>query len=153
MFATRKVFAALIAAGVLLASFIGTAHADPAKNKELVIKAMTGVFIDQDPSVVEKYWSENYIQRNPMFPNGREVVANFAENPPEGFKYEMGAVLAEGDLVIVRGRYTGFGPKPLIGADMFRIEDGKIVEHWDILQEEVPAEETKSGNPMFEPGM
>ena len=66
-----------------------------------------------------------------------------------GFKYELGMMLADGDLVAVHGRYTGVGPTPLVGVDMFRIKDGKLVEHWDVVQVEVPAAQTKSGNPMF----
>ncbi len=145
---------------MLLMALTGTLvfSADPspttlaAKNKELVINAVTGLFIEHDSAVVEKYWSQDYIQHNPMFPNGRDVIKGFASNPPPGFQYEMGAVTADGDLVMVRGRYTGFGPRPMIAVDTFRVEKGKIVEHWDVLQEEIPASQTQSGNPMFEPG-
>ena len=56
---------------------------------------------------------------------------------------------ASGDLVMVHGRYTGWGPKPLMAVDIFRVKDGKVVEHWDVMQEEVPADQTTSGNPMF----
>lgn len=138
---------------VAVIGLTGAAQAGPAENRELVIKAVTGLFIDHDPAVVDKYWSPKYIQHNPMFPSGREVIQGFASNPPPGFKYEMGAVAAYSNIVMVRGRYTGFGPKPMIAVDMFRVEKGKIVEHWDVLQEEVPAAQTKSGNPMFVPGM
>ncbi|WP_151343794.1 nuclear transport factor 2 family protein [Rhizobium leguminosarum] len=140
-------------AAVAVVSLTGAAQAGPAQNKELVIKAVAGVFIDHDPAVVDKYWSQKYIQHNPMFPNGRDVIKGFVSNTPPGFKYEMGAVVADGNIVMVRGRYTGFGPKPMIAVDMFRVEKGKIIEHWDVLQEEVPASQTKSGNLMFVPGM
>lgn len=56
---------------------------------------------------------------------------------------------ASGDLVMVHGRYTGWGPKPLVAVDIFRVKDGNVVEHWDVMQEEVPADQTASGNPMF----
>jgi predicted SnoaL-like aldol condensation-catalyzing enzyme len=138
---------------IAVASLAGAAQAGAQKNKELVIKAVTGLFIKHDPAIVDKYWSAKYIQHNPMFPNGKDVIKGFASNPPPGFKYEMGAVAADGDIVMVRGRYTGFGPKPMVAVDMFRVEKGKIVEHWDVLQDEVPASQTKSGNPMFVPGM
>jgi predicted SnoaL-like aldol condensation-catalyzing enzyme len=148
----KELIALGMAAVVALGVGAGQARADAAQNKEIVISAITGVFIKQDPAVVEKYWSESYKQHNPLFPNGREVIEGFVKNPPPGFSYEMGAVVAEGDLVMVRGRYKGFGPKPMIGVDMFRLENGKIVEHWDVLQEEVPADQSKNGNPMFEVG-
>jgi predicted SnoaL-like aldol condensation-catalyzing enzyme len=58
-------------------------------------------------------------------------------------------IVAEGDLVMIRGRYTGWAPKPVVAVDIFRVVDGKLVEHWDVLQEEVPASSTANGNPMF----
>ncbi|MEI2297285.1 nuclear transport factor 2 family protein [Ensifer sp. MJa1] len=65
--------------------------------------------------------------------------------------YEIGMVAAEGDLVMVQGRYVGWGPKPLVADDIFRVKDGRVAEHWDVMQDEVPASETASGNPMFAP--
>ena len=57
--------------------------------------------------------------------------------------------VADGDLVMVHGRYTGWGPTPMVAVDIFRVEKGKVVEHWDVMQEEVPAASTRSGNAMF----
>ena len=54
---------------------------------------------------------------------------------------------ASGDLVMVHGRYTGWGPKPLVAVDIFRVKDGKIVEHWDVNQD-VP-EQAANANTMF----
>ena len=68
---------------------------------------------------------------------------------PAAFKYEPGMIVAEGDLVMVHGRYTGWAEKPMVAVDIFKVVDGILVEHWDVLQEEVPASATKSGNPMF----
>jgi predicted SnoaL-like aldol condensation-catalyzing enzyme len=59
--------------------------------------------------------------------------------------------VAEGDRVMVHGRYVGWGPKPMIAVDIFRLADGKVAEHWDVMQEEAPAAATASGNPMFAP--
>ena len=130
---------------------IGTAHADPAANKSLVEKAMTELFVNRDVTAPERYWAEKYVQHNPSMGNGREDIIGAVKQLPPNFKYEIGNAVAEGDLVMVHGRYLGFGPKPLVAVDIFRITDGKIAEHWDVLQEEVPAAQTKSGNPMFEP--
>ncbi len=69
----------------------------------------------------------------------------------KNLSYEIGMVVAEGDLVMVHGRYVGWGPKPLVAVDIFRVKDGKVLEHWDVMQEEVPADKTASGNPMFTP--
>ena len=58
--------------------------------------------------------------------------------------------MAEGNYVIVHGRFSGNGrPAAFIAADIVRIEDGKLAEHWDVLQEEATRAESKSGLPMF----
>ena len=117
-------------------------------NKELVIKAVTEVFINGDATALDKYWSENYVQHNPQIPNGREALKQLMSGGGN-MKYEMGLVVADGDFVMVHARITGFGPKPLIAVDIFRVKEGKLAEHWDVLQEEVPAENTASKNSMF----
>jgi predicted SnoaL-like aldol condensation-catalyzing enzyme len=58
-------------------------------------------------------------------------------------------VVADGDLVMVHGRYVGWGPKPMVAVDIFRVANGKLAEHWDVLQDDVPADKTASGNSMF----
>ena len=68
---------------------------------------------------------------------------------PKDFSYQPGMVVAEGDLVMVHGRYVGWGPKPMIAVDIFRVEGGKVAEHWDVMQEEVPASDSANGNSMF----
>ena len=123
--------------------------ADASANKELVRKAITELFINRDLSALDRYWGDTYVQHNPAGPNGRDALPGLIKSLGPNFKYEAGMMLADGDFVAVHGRYTGVGPKPLIAVDMFRVKDGKLVEHWDVVQEEVPAAQTKSGNPMF----
>ncbi len=134
-------------------AFALSAFAAPAmaqeSNKEFVVKAVTELFINGDVTAIDRYWAEDYLQRNPMFPSGSAVIKEAFSNMPPGFKYEIGMVIAEDDLVAIHGRYAGFGPKPLIVVDIFRVENGKIAEHWDVGQEEVL--DTASGLPMFEP--
>jgi len=57
--------------------------------------------------------------------------------------------VADGDCVIVHGRFSGFLPVNWIAADILRIEDGMLVEHWDVIQDEATREESKSQAPMF----
>ena len=58
--------------------------------------------------------------------------------------------MADGDFVIVHGRFSGLGqPANWIAADIVRIEDGRLVEHWDVIQDEATQEQSKSGLPMF----
>ena len=59
-------------------------------------------------------------------------------------------IVAEGDLVIIHGRFSGFGqPVNWIAADIVRIADGVLAEHWDVIQDEATRESSKSGLPMF----
>ncbi|MDR9483906.1 MAG: nuclear transport factor 2 family protein [Sediminimonas sp.] len=138
-------FAAITCA---VAAVPASAIADAA-TKDFVVNAVTELFIEGDVEAIDRYWAEDYIQHNPMFPSGRGVIKDLFGNMPPSFKYEMGMVIADDDLVAIHARYTGLGPKPLVAVDIFRVEDGRIAEHWDILQEEV--QETASGVPMFEP--
>jgi len=59
-------------------------------------------------------------------------------------------ILAGGDFVIVHGRFSGFGlPVNWVAADIVRLQDGILVEHWDVIQDEATEEQSMSGNPMF----
>ena len=117
-------------------------------NKEIVLEVLKRSFIDKDPTVVEQYFGTNYKQHNPVIPDGPSTIARMIPTLTN-LTYEPGMAVAEGDLVMVHGRYVGWGPKPMIGVDIFRVKDGKVVEHWDVLQEEVLASNTMSGNAMF----
>ncbi len=58
--------------------------------------------------------------------------------------------MAEGDFVILHGRFSGFGqPVNWIVADILRIKDGILVEHWDVIQDEASRPQSRSGLPMF----
>ena len=118
--------------------------------KQIALCALTGAFIDRDPRVVERCFAPDYIQHNPAIPNGPKAIAEFIASLSKDFSYEPGMAVAEGNLVMVHGRYVGFGPKPMIAVDIFRVANGKVAEHWDVLQEEVPESATASGNPMFQ---
>lgn len=120
-------------------------------NKEIVLKVLKGGFIERDVSVVERYFSPDYVQHNPVIPNGSGAIATLIPTLKKDLSYEIGMVVAEGDLVMVHGRYVGWGPKPLVAVDIFKVRGGRVVEHWDVMQEEVPAAATASGNPMFSP--
>jgi predicted SnoaL-like aldol condensation-catalyzing enzyme len=120
-------------------------------NKEIALQFLTNAFVKRDPSAVKPLFGANYRQHNPGFADGAETVLQAIPHLSPNLVYEPGMVVAENDLVMVHGRFTGWGPKPLIAVDIFRIQDGKVVEHWDVVQEEVPADKTASGNPMFTP--
>jgi predicted SnoaL-like aldol condensation-catalyzing enzyme len=72
------------------------------------------------------------------------------KSTPPTLKYEQGVIVAEGDFVIIHGRYSDFGMAAnWIVADIVRMQDGILVEHWDVIQDEATEEQSKSGNPMF----
>src|SRR5260370_29473788 len=98
------------------------------KNKALVIKVLQTVFVNRDTSVVATHFASNYIQHNPLIPNGPESIPPMVSALPKDFRYELGMVVAEGDLVMAHGRYTGWGPKPMVAVDIFRVLNGKLVE-------------------------
>jgi predicted SnoaL-like aldol condensation-catalyzing enzyme len=119
------------------------------RNKAIVVEVLTKAYAKRDFSALEQWFSPDYIQHNPFIPGKRAGLRGFIEKLPEGRSYQPGMIVAEGDLVMVHGRYSGGGGKTLIAVDIFRFEDNQVVEHWDVLQEEVPVEKTMAGNAMF----
>jgi predicted SnoaL-like aldol condensation-catalyzing enzyme len=120
------------------------------KNKELVLEAFDTLFNQRDYITAERYWSPKYIQHSAHIPPGREGLFNLIKSIPPTLKYEPGTIVADGDFVIVHGRYSGLiQPVNWIVADIVRIEDGILVEHWDVIQDEATQEQSKSGLPMF----
>ena len=118
-------------------------------NKALVLEGIKGVFIERDPTVIDRLFSADYRQHNPQIPDGPAAIKALMGTLSRDFKYEPGLVMADGDYVSIHGRYTGWGPKPMIAVDIFRVANGKIAEHWDVMQEEVPAAQSANGNSMF----
>src|SRR5215831_4730711 len=119
------------------------------QNKKLVLTAFDTLFNKRDYAAAEKYWSPDYIQHSAHIERGREGLFNLVKSLPPALKYEPGTIVADGDFVIVHGRFSGFQPVNWIAADILRIEDGILVEHWDVIQDEATKEQSKSGLPMF----
>ena len=120
------------------------------KNKVLVLDAFDTLFNKRDYAAAEKFWSPRYIQHSAHIAPGREGLFNLIKGLPPTLKYEAGTIVAEGDFVIVHGRFSGFGqPVNWIAADILRVENGILVEHWDVIQNEATQEESKSKAPMF----
>ena len=120
------------------------------KNKALVLDAFDTLFNKRDYVAAEQYWSPHYIQHSAHIAPGRDGLFNFIKSIPPTLRYEPGTIVAEGDFVIVHGRFSGFGaPVNWIAADIVRIQDGILVEHWDVIQDEATEEQSKSGAPMF----
>jgi predicted SnoaL-like aldol condensation-catalyzing enzyme len=120
------------------------------RNKALVLEAFDTLFNKRDYVAAERYWSPDYIQHSAHIKPGREGLFDLIKSLPPTLRYEPGVIVAEGDFVIVHGRFSEFGaPMNWIAADILRIEDGILVEHWDVIQDEATREQSKSGLPMF----
>ncbi len=119
-------------------------------NKALVLEAFDTLFNKRDYVAAERYWSPHYIQHSAHIAPGREGLFNLIKSLPPTLQYEPGTIVAEADFVIVHGRFSDFGlPVNWIAADIVRIKDGILVEHWDVIQDEATEEQSKSGAPMF----
>jgi predicted SnoaL-like aldol condensation-catalyzing enzyme len=122
----------------------------PAQNKALVLEAFDALFNKRDYSSAERFWSDRYVQHSAHIAPGRDGLFNLIRTLPDSLKYESHIVLAEGDYVIAHGRFSGHGrPAAWIAADVVRIEEGKLAEHWDVLQDEATKDQSVSGLPMF----
>ena len=120
------------------------------KNKALVLEAFDTLFNRRDYATAERYWSPNYIQHSAHIEPGREGLFNLIRGIPPTLRYEPGVIVADGDFVIVHGRFSGFGaPVNWIAADILVVKDGTLIEHWDVIQDEATKDQSKSGNPMF----
>lgn len=149
---------------VLAAAALPTAQATDAKpavakvhdsaqaNKALVLKAYQELFGDHDLTALDRYWTKDYVQHNPYMVDGTEAVKQYIEklgllNAPK-FKVEFLRVAAEGNLVFLQTRQPKMGNNPeMVIVDIFRVDKGRIAEHWDVMQA-VP-EDAINKRPMY----
>ena len=121
-----------------------------ARNKALVLEAFDTLFNKRDYAAAARYWSPSYIQHSAHIGPGRDGLFDLIKGLPPTLKYEPGVIIAEREFVIVHGRFSGFGqPVNWIAADILRVKDGLLVEHWDVIQDEASREQSSSGLPMF----
>ncbi|MGW7489422.1 nuclear transport factor 2 family protein [Streptomyces sp. NPDC054786] len=119
-------------------------------NKALVREAFEALFNKRDYTAAERFWSPGYIQHSAHIAPGREGLFDLVKNSPAQLRHECELIMAEGDMVMVRGRFSGHGqPAPWIAVDLLRLEDGIMVEHWDVIEEEASRKQSLSGLPMF----
>jgi len=125
---------------------------DPETNKQTVLAYLNTAFNEKKPAeAVEKYGGSHYIQHNPQAPDGFEAFVQFVGGFLEQFpqtSFDIKRAVAEGDLVVTHSLLkTSPGDRGTAVADFFRLEDGKVVEHWDVLQ---PMPESAANeHPMF----
>jgi predicted SnoaL-like aldol condensation-catalyzing enzyme len=120
------------------------------QNKRLVLEGFDTLFNKREYEAAKRYWSPTYIQHSAHIEPGRNGLFELVRNAPPTLKYEHDLIVADGDFVIVHGRFSGRGmPANWIAADILRIENGVLQEHWDVLQDEATEEQSKSKAPMF----
>ena len=124
--------------------------ADLERNKRLVREYYELAFNEHQPrEAVERYQGDEYIQHNPQAPDGPEAFIGFVETFPEA-SIDIKRIVAEGDIVVTHSliRFSKNDERGTVAVDLFRLtDDGRIVEHWDVLQP-FP-EESANDHPMF----
>ena len=122
----------------------------PQKTKALVLEAFNTLFNRRDYDAATRFWSPDYIQHSAHIPPGRDGLFNLVRAAPSDLRYENHVAAADGDYVLLHGRFTNNRrSRAWVAGDVIRVENDDIVEHWDTLQDEVTREESKSGLPMF----
>ena len=121
------------------------------KNKALVLQAFDTLFNQRDYARAERFWSPHYIQHSDHIPPGREGLFELVRNAPATMRYENRLILANGDFLMLHGRFSGrgAGTPNWIVVDVVRLENGVLAEHWDVIQDEATRAVSKSGLPMF----
>ena len=120
------------------------------RNKTFVLEAFETLFNKKDFAAAEKFWSANYIQHSAHIPPGRDGLFGLIKSVPPEMKYENSLIMAEGDMLMLHGRFSGLGlPENWIVVDIVRMENGLLAEHWDVIEHEATREKSTSGLPMF----
>ena len=117
------------------------------RNKALVLEAFDALFNRRDFEAAAKYFSPTYIQHSAGIAPGRDGLFALVRGLTR--RYESALAVAEGAYVMVHGRFSGGGRPTRIVVDILRIQDARLAEHWDVVQDEPTKAESKSGLPMF----
>lgn len=117
---------------------------------KFVLDAFDTLFNRRDYAAAERLWSAQYIQHSAHIPPGRDGLFDLVKGLPATLRYENHVAAASGDFIILHGRFSGIGaPAAWVVADIVRLENGMLAEHWDVIQDEVTQAQSRSGLPMF----
>ncbi len=120
------------------------------RNKAFVLEAFDTLFNKRDYAAAERFWSPNYLQHSAHIGPGRDGLFDLIKAAPRDLLYENSLAMAEGDYVILHGRFSNNGlPANWVAADIVRLQDGLLAEHWDVLQDEATEAQSLSCLPMF----
>jgi predicted SnoaL-like aldol condensation-catalyzing enzyme len=157
----KSLFRMIAAATAFAACSTAQAAAGPVKtcnrsaesNRSVIVAFYKEGLVGLQPrSAFERYVTPGFVEHKPDVPEGtREATVKFLEqliaDVPQA-KWEIVRTIAEGDLVFLHGRFTpAAGAPPYAIADIFRLKDCKIVEHWDVVA--APPKEQRNPNPRF----
>ncbi len=110
-------------------------NSSPERHKAIVLEAFETLFNKRDYAAAERFWSPNYIQHSAHIPPGRDGLFALVKGIPETMHYENGLIVANGDYVVLHGRFSGIGmPANWIVADIVRLENSQLAEHWDVTR-------------------
>ena len=114
--------------------------------KALVLAAFDTLFNKRDYAAAERFWSPSYIRHSAHIEPGRERLFELVKASPPEMRYENALIAANGEYVILHGRFTNIGqPENWIAADIVRVEDGLLAEHWHVIQDEATRENPRAG--------
>lgn len=117
---------------------------------KLVLDAFDTLFNRRDYAAAERLWSAQYIQHSAHIPPGRDGLFDLVKGLPATLRYENHVAAASGDFIVLHGRFSGIGaPAAWVVADIVRLENGMLAEHWDVIQDEATQAQSRSGLPMF----
>jgi predicted SnoaL-like aldol condensation-catalyzing enzyme len=120
------------------------------QNKAFVLDAFDTLFSKRDYAAAARFWSPDYILHSAHIEPGREGLFALVKAAPPDMRHENALIVANGDYLMLHGRFSNVGqPADWIVADIVRIEDGLLAEHWDVIQDEATREDSKSGLPML----
>jgi predicted SnoaL-like aldol condensation-catalyzing enzyme len=120
------------------------------RNVQTVLDAFDTLFNKRDYASAERFWSPQYMQHSAHIPPGRDGLFDLVKALPATLRYENHIAAATGDFVILHGRFSGHGlPAAWVVADIVRMKNGVLAEHWDVIQDEATREQSRSGLPMF----
>jgi predicted SnoaL-like aldol condensation-catalyzing enzyme len=128
-----------------------TMNSQEERNKSIVLEAFDTLFNKRDYASALNFWASSYIQHSAHIPPGREGLFELIRNVPVSMRYENQLTVANGDFVMLHGRFSGLGvgiPSWVV-VDIVRMDNGLLAEHWDVIQDEATRKQSKSGNPMF----
>ena len=140
--------ALILALSILAAACVPASAADLEANKRLYRDLIDTLVNKRQPDAADRFIAEGLIEHNPNIPQGLAGRKRFLAALLAGFSDyhgEIQEILAEGDRIVVRTLWTGTQDGPFLGlppsgrkvrfttADFFRIENGKLAEHWDVV--------------------